>query len=84
MRLLIHRFLLLATCLLLASGFQASAHHGGEHPAWEVDEFADEAFKIAPGFWVGAAAAILLGAGSVITLKRQPAHQAETSRRHQG
>jgi hypothetical protein len=47
-----------------------------------VDEFADDAFKVAPGIRWGSAAGILLCAGTVVALKRQPARQAGISRRH--
>ena len=84
MRFFIKPSLLLAAGLLFASGFSAHAHHGGDHPAWEVDEFADEAFKVAPGVWIGAAAGILLCAGGMVATKRQPERQAKTARRRQG
>lgn len=63
MRSLFLPVLLSVFCFLAASESDGFAHHGGYHPAWEVDEFEDEAFTVGSAQATGTKNSVLLGLG---------------------
>ena len=76
-------FLFILLCSISAFAPESQAHHGGYHPAWEVDEFADdEAFKAGsaqPAYrhWLAIGAATAAGGLLLIALTRMPKAKSE-------